>query len=330
MFKVQTLHQKLLEKVLSLYLLGIASMLKLIMPKIFVEHHLCWIATEKHWNCLLLVNSRISRLLLYEKRYDEHHWSIEAQRWFVSINFINVERNSYQVNSGKKNNYIDEWHRKLGHFSPNRLDKLSELNSSIPTFDRKIIKQLQCVPCLVGKAKRSYFPSWSRKAIRPLELIHLHISGPVESSLEGYQFTAASFFKTLKKKSKLSHELAEFKHRAEVELQMYGTELSNIRLDRAGENLPNTVKEFCSNNGMHLDPSPAYAPKATVVLKDLFKKIGLALVCYFSPPTYPSTYGLKQSIMLTGYAIVSLLLALTTIYPLCIWNLMLEVTTNHV
>ncbi len=90
----------------------------------------------------------------------------------------------------------------------------------------------------------------------------------MESSREVYRytvvivddFTAASFVKTLKKKSELSQALAEFKHRAEVELKMIGIKLTNIRLDRAGENLPNTVKEFCSDNGIHLEPSPAYAP----------------------------------------------------------------------
>ena len=72
----------------------------------------------------------------------------------------------------------------------------------------------------------------------------------------------ASFVKTLKKKSDLSQKLAKFKHRAEIELQMYDTKLTNIRFDRAGENLPNTVKEFCSENGAHLEPSPAYAAQS--------------------------------------------------------------------
>ena len=47
---------------------------------------------------------------------------------------------SYQANAVKKNNSVDEWHRELGHLSPNRLNKLSEMNSSIPTFDRELIK----------------------------------------------------------------------------------------------------------------------------------------------------------------------------------------------
>ena len=87
-------------------------------------------------------------------------------------------------------------------------------------------------------------PSSSRKITQSLELIQIDISGPLEPSLEGYcgevvvvgEFTAASFLKILKK-SELSLALIEFKHRAEFELQMYGTKLTNVRLDRAGENL---------------------------------------------------------------------------------------------
>ncbi len=40
-------------------------------------------------------------------------------------------------------------------------------------------------------------------------------------------------------------------------------------------------------------------PKATVVLKGLFKNIRLAIVSCYPPPTYPSTCGIKQSITLT-------------------------------
>ncbi len=71
-------------------------------------------------------------------------------------------------------------------------------------------------------------------------------------------------------------------------------------------------------------------PKATVVLNDSFKNIGIALVFYYSPPTYLSTCGLQQYITPTGYAIASLLLVLTMKYPSCVGNPTSELTTNHV
>ncbi len=97
--------------------------------------------------------------------------------------------NSCQANATKKNKSIDKWERKLGNFNPSRLNKLSELNSSILTFDREINNQHQCAPCLVGNSKQSYTLSTSQKTTRTLELIYLDISGPVQSSLEGYRYT---------------------------------------------------------------------------------------------------------------------------------------------
>ncbi len=155
------------------------------------------------------------------------------------------------------------------HLSSNSLNKLSELNSSILKFDRELINQHQFVPCLVRNAKRSYIPSSFRKTVRPLESIHLDISVPFESSLEGTCYTAvivdeskaASFVKALKK-SELSNTIVEFKHCAEVELQIYGIKPKNTRLDRADEYLPNPVKEFCNNNSIYLEPSHACVPQS--------------------------------------------------------------------
>ncbi len=131
------------------------------------------------------------------------------------------------------------------------------------------------------------------------------------------------------KKWELYQSLAESKHRAELELQVYGIKLTNIRLDCGGENLLNTVKEFCSDNGIHLETFLHMHPKATVVLKDCFRNIEPATLSYYSHTTYPSTWGLKQSITLTGHAIVSLLLICIMKYQSCFGNLMLELTANH-
>lgn len=66
----------------------------------------------------------------------------------------------------------------------------------------------------------------------------------------------------LKKRSELAQSLMDFKFSSEAELQMFKVKLTNIRLDRAGENFPKIVKEFCLANFIHLEPSPAYAPQS--------------------------------------------------------------------
>ncbi len=91
----------------------------------------------------------------------------------------------------------------------------------------------------------------------------------------------------MKKKLELSHTLIEVKHRAEVELQMYGIKITNIRLDRAGENFPNTIEESCSKNVIHLEPSHGYAPQGSDCSETLIQEhLTRARVLLFSS-TYP-------------------------------------------
>ncbi len=66
----------------------------------------------------------------------------------------------------------------------------------------------------------------------------------------------------LKHRSELFDLLKLYKNHSENQLQVYGTKLTNIRLDRAGENLSNIVKQFCFENGISIEPSPARAPQS--------------------------------------------------------------------
>ena len=94
----------------------------------------------------------------------------------------------------------------------------------------------------------------SHEHTRPLELVHLDISGKVEESLHGFlysasfldDYTAKSDVYLLKQKSELFNCLNFYKERSERELQVYRYRLTKIRLDRAGENLSNSVNEFCA------------------------------------------------------------------------------------
>jgi len=76
----------------------------------------------------------------------------------------------------------------------------------------------------------------------------------------------------LKLKSELYTALVAYKNRAEVELQEKGYRLSNIRMDRAGENLSNNVKIFCTQHGIGLEPSPAYAPQSNGAAERLIQE----------------------------------------------------------
>lgn len=95
---------------------------------------------------------------------------------------------------------------------------------------------------------------------KPLELIHLDISGKVNPALSGSCCTVA-FLDAYTAKSdvklvKASYEL--FNALVEVELQHRGLVLRNIRLNRAVENSSDIVNNFCTKNGIKLDYFPTY------------------------------------------------------------------------
>ena len=177
-------------------------------------------------------------------------------------------------------NSIDEWHRKLGHIHAERLLKLSQTVQGIPQLSRADLFSHKCIPCITAKARRSSLMPSSRKTPRLLELVRLDISGPVEPSLEKLQytvevlddFTAKSDVYLLKARSELLDTFFEYKARSENELQDYGFRLTNIRMDRAGENLSNAVKEFCKHHGIGLEPSPAYAKQSNGAAERLIQE----------------------------------------------------------
>ena len=132
---------------------------------------------------------------------------------------------------------VEEWHRKVGHPSAERYMKLSQTFDEVPRFDRALLQELQCVPCITAKQHKAPIRSSTRCTTAPLELVHLDISGKVEPSLSGAvytaafldDFTAVSYVQLLTKKSELLGALETFKVRAEVEHKQEGHILKNIR-----------------------------------------------------------------------------------------------------
>jgi len=162
-----------------------------------------------------------------------------------------------------------EWHCRTGHLGADRYLQLSNQISSVPTFDRSILSQVQCVPCIQGKAKRSPVSRSTHRTSQPLELIHVDISGPVRPSLAGNRYTivilddytAKSDVFMLKTKDETSSVLEMFRNRAQTELSGQ-VHLRRIRLDRAGENKAEDVQSFARKFGIKLEYSPAYASES--------------------------------------------------------------------
>ena len=53
------------------------------------------------------------------------------------------------------NNLTLEWHGKTGNLGINRYIKLPHAEESVPFFEKSILQQLDCAPCLKGMAHRT-------------------------------------------------------------------------------------------------------------------------------------------------------------------------------
>ena len=128
-----------------------------------------------------------------------------------------------------------------------------------------------------AKARGSSIPPSTRKTSRPLELVHIDISGSVQDSLKNFRyivaflddFTAKMDVYRLKIRAELFDALFEYKARSENELQKQRHCLTSIRLDHGGKNLSTAVDELCRNHGIGLEPSPAYVKQSNGVAEIL-------------------------------------------------------------
>lgn len=194
-----------------------------------------------------------------------------------------VVRNNWPVSSGRAShlNMALEWHNKTGHPHTNRYMKLANMFENIPKFPRQVLDEMLCVPCRLAKLQRRAILPSRRDTIRPLELVHVDITGKMTTTSLGSScygigfmddFTAKSDVYFLKSKSGLFASLKYYKERAEAET---GCRLINIRLDGAGENMANMVHEFALSNGIRLEPSPAHAPESNGVAERFMKELGV-------------------------------------------------------
>lgn len=160
------------------------------------------------------------------------------------------------------------WHRSLGHIGSDRLIRSIDQVDGLPKLDRKLVNDLQCIPCIESKTKRAPIPVPTKRITKPLELTHTDISGKISvQSLGGCHYfvvflddaTSMSAVYFLTKRSEFFDALKAYK--ALVENQRK-ERMFALRLDRAGENISGDVKGFLQSQGMKLEPSPAHASQS--------------------------------------------------------------------
>jgi len=79
------------------------------------------------------------------------------------------------------------WHLRLGHPSQNALCQLTKSVKGIPSFDVSSDTS-PCKGCAMGKMAAKSYPDSSKRATRPLALVHTDLVGPfpVESRVHSH------------------------------------------------------------------------------------------------------------------------------------------------
>jgi transposase InsO family protein len=124
-----------------------------------------------------------------------------------------------------------------------------------------------CEACMAGKQKRSSFPDQaSRRAEKPLELVHGDLGGPVTLATP----SGNSYFLLLvddrnrfmwatlpSSKAQAATAIKNFQARAEGEV---GCKLMGLRTDRGGEFTSKEFMEYCIEEGVKRQLTSPYSP----------------------------------------------------------------------
>ncbi|KZV28520.1 hypothetical protein F511_15600 [Dorcoceras hygrometricum] len=149
-----------------------------------------------------------------------------------------------------------KWHMRFGHLNFGGLKALGDhkMVKGIPKIDHP--DQL-CEACLFSKHPRKSFPKQSlSRAIKPLQLVHADVCGPIKPQSFGKScyfvlfiddFSRKTWVYFLKYKSEAFDAFKKFKTLVEKES---GYEIKALRTDRGGEFTSNEFNSFCELHGI--------------------------------------------------------------------------------
>lgn len=166
-----------------------------------------------------------------------------------------------------KNNRLIEWHRKMGHISFEGLKAVQKAVSGIDFNETKdSIKN--CVSCAEGKQPRAVFHKRDVeiKTKGILELIHMDVCGPMDSSLGGARYflvfiddySRKVFVSFLREKSFVAESFRSFK--ATMENQV-GRRIKRLRSDNGTEFVNKAMERICADAGIIHEKTVPYTPQ---------------------------------------------------------------------
>ena len=149
------------------------------------------------------------------------------------------------------------WHRRLGHINYQAIKRMKR--DDLVT-GMKINADFKpdpiCEPCLAGKMHADPFPSTGNRSIKPLELVHTDLHGPVPiQTNSGFKYwntwidDCTDFWTIylLKAKSSTFEAFKEYKAYAETLLD---AKIKSTQDDKGGEYMSQTFIQFCTDHGI--------------------------------------------------------------------------------
>jgi hypothetical protein len=149
----------------------------------------------------------------------------------------------------------------------------------IPEIVRKCKDYDTCPICMKAKQSRLPFNTKRSKAIKPLEITHSDVCGPIDPTtyenkkyflicVDDYMHVCKIYL--LENKNEVYTFLKEYASEAERQLN---TKVKRIRCDNGGEYKNNTLRQWCKKKGIVLEFAISYSPQLNGTAKRMNRTI---------------------------------------------------------
>ena len=179
---------------------------------------------------------------------------------------FNIKRQGqlYYLNmcdAGKANRSLEEWHVIMGHCNKQDILRLENVVDGMKITNKA---DFECGICIRGKMTQSRSRDPDKRAVAPLDFVHLDLEGPIDPpSKEGYRYVlgctddytgiVVPYF--MKNKSDTPQAFEKFL----ADVRPHG-DVKRVRCDEGGEFTSQNFKTLLTNNHIKQEFSAPYSP----------------------------------------------------------------------
>ena len=199
-------------------------------------------------------------------QYDNTHictaYHEENKNYSTLFNIKYMPEEIEEIEENKKGSIYNIWHRKLGHYSNDRINKTANILKEI----KPIKKQQKCETCIKCKFPIPDFKTNTNQATKVLERVHSDLSGKLKESFDGFSYymTLIDEYSRycqvyfLKSKSETTDAIKKYIVWAE---RQTGEVLKCLKSDNGGEYINENLAEYFISKGIDHSFSSPYCPQ---------------------------------------------------------------------